>query len=69
MNSNLHNQTVHSSISYIPFVTPASSYFLLQPIHSLQNPTTDDFERLIEQYQRYFFFIIDQHRYYPRAPT
>ena len=69
MNSNVYNQTVHSSIFYIPFVTPASSHFLLQLFFSLQNPTSDDFERLIEQYQQYFFFMINQQRYYPRAPT
>ena len=69
MNSNVYNQTVHSLNFYIPFVTPASSHFLLQPISSLQNPTSDDFEILIEQNQQYFFFIINQQRYYPRAPT
>ena len=57
MNSNVYNQTVHSLNVYIP------------PISSLQNPTSDDFERLIEQYQQIFFFIINQQRHYPRAPT
>ena len=57
MNSNVYNQTVHSLNLYIP------------PISSLQNPTSDDFERLIERYQQIFFFIIFQQRYYPRAPT
>ena len=32
--------------------------FYIPPISSLQNPTPNDFERLIERYQRYFFFII-----------
>ena len=54
MNSNVHNQRLNYSLSYIP-VTPASSYFILQSINSLQNPTTADFERLSEQYQQYFF--------------
>ena len=58
MNSNVNNQTVHFLNFYIP------------PISSLQNPTSDDFERLIEQYQQYQqFFIINQQRHYPRAPT
>ena len=57
MNSNVYNQTVHSLNFYIP------------PINSLQNPTSDDFERLIEQYQQICFIIINQQRYYPRAPT
>ena len=57
MNSNVYNQTVHSLNFYIP------------PISSLQNPTSDDFEKLIERYQQIFFFIINQERRYPRAPT
>ena len=57
MNSNVYNQTVHSLNLYI------------HPISSLQNPTSDDFERLIERYQQIVFFIIFQQRYYPRAPT
>ena len=48
MNSNVYNQTVQSLNFYIPFVTPASSHFLLQRISSLQNPTSEDFERLFE---------------------
>ena len=43
--------------------------FYIPPISSLQNPTPNDFERLIERYQRYFFFIINQQRNYPRART
>ena len=39
--------------------------FYIPPISSLQNPTPNDFERLIERYQRYFFFIINQQRNYP----
>ena len=69
MNSNVYNQTVHSLSFHNPFVTPASSQFPLQPISSLQNPISDDFERLIEHYQQYFFLIINQQKYYPRAPT
>ena len=57
MNSNVYNQTVHSLNFYIP------------PISSLQNPKSDDFERLIGQYQQIFFFIINQQRHYSRAPT
>ena len=43
--------------------------FYIPPISSLQNPTPNDFERLIERYQRYFFFIINQQRNYSRART
>ena len=45
MNSNVYNQTVHSLSFYIP------------PISSLQNPISDDFERLIEQYQQFFSLL------------
>ena len=57
MNPNIYNQVIYPFNFYIP------------PINSLQNPTTEDFERLIEQYQQHFFFIILHQRHYPRAPT
>ena len=56
MNPKTNTQIIHPFNFYIP------------PISSLQNPTSDDFERLIERYQQYFF-IINQQRHYPRAPT
>ena len=56
MKPNIYNQTFYPFNFYIP------------PISSLQNPTSDDFERLIERYQQYFL-IINQQRHYPRAPT
>ena len=43
--------------------------FHIPPISSLQNPTPNDFERSSERYQRYFFYIINQQRNYPRART
>ena len=55
MNPNIYNQAIYPFNFYIP------------PISSLQNPTANDFERLIERYQRYFFYIINQQRNYPRA--
>ena len=57
MNPNIYNQAIYPFNFYIP------------PISSLQNPTTNDFERLIERYQQNFFFIINQQPHYPRAPT
>ena len=48
MNPNINTQIIHPFNFYIP------------PISSLQNPTSDDFERLIERYQQYFLFIINQ---------
>ena len=57
MNPNIYNQINYPFNFYIP------------PISSLQNPTSNDFERLIERYQQYFFFIINQQSHYPRDPT
>ena len=41
MNHNIYNQAIYPFNFYIP------------PISSLQNPTANDFERIIEQYQQY----------------
>ena len=49
MNPNIYNQAIYPFNFYIP------------PISSLQNPTSNDFERLIERYQ--------PQQHYPRAPT
>ena len=68
MNSNTHNYRYNNSFFYPP-VTPAPTYLIIQQISSLGNPTTEDFERLIRQYQQYFFHIIEQQRPYPRSPT
>ena len=46
MNSNTHNYK--DNILY--FYSPAT----LAPTYLLRNPTTEDFERLIRQYQQYF---------------
>ena len=68
MNSNTHNQRPNNSFFYTP-VTPASTHLNIHEISSLRNPTTEDFERIIQQYQQYFFYIIEQQRHYPRSPT
>ena len=47
MNPNIHNQAIYPFNFYVPSIS------------SLQNPTSNDFERLIERYQQYFFFIIN----------
>ena len=41
MNPNIYNHVIYPFNFYIP------------PISSLQNPTSNDFERLIEQYQQF----------------
>ena len=61
MNSNTQNPTSNNSCFYTP-VTPASTHLILHQLSSIHNPTTADFERLIRQYQQYFFYIIEQER-------
>ena len=68
MNSNTHNYRSNNLYFYSP-ATLAPTYLTIQPISSLRNPTTEDFERLIRQYQQYFFYFIEQQRLYPRSPT
>ena len=43
MNPNIYNQAIYPFNFYIPTIS------------SLQNATANDFERLIERYQQYFF--------------
>ena len=68
MNSNTHNNRYNNLYFYSP-ATLNPTYVIIQPINSLQNPTTEDFERLIQQYQQYFFHFIEQQRQYPRSRT
>ena len=44
-------------------------HLIINQINFLQNPTTEDFKRIIQQFQQYFFHIIAQQRFYPRCPT
>ena len=68
MNSNTHH---HRSVNtfFYTHTTSASLPSIINQINSLQNPTTEDFERIIQQFQQYFFHIIEQQRFYPRSPT
>ena len=45
MNPNIHNQAIYPFNFYIP------------PISFVQNPTSNDFERLFERYQHYFSLL------------
>ena len=51
MKSNTHNQRSNISFFY-PSVTPSPTHLFIQQNTSLRNPTTEDFERLIQQYQQ-----------------
>ena len=51
MNSNTHNNRYNNFYFYPP-ATLTPTYLIIQPINSLRNPTTEDFERLIRQYQQ-----------------
>ena len=55
MNPNIYNQTIY------PF------NFNIPPISSLQNPTSDDFERLIERYQQEFFLYHTSTKTLPKS--
>ena len=57
MNPNIYNQVIYPFNFYIP------------PISSLQNPTSKNFERLIERYQQYFYFININQQYHKSTKT
>ena len=54
MNSNTHNQSLNNSNL---FTSPISIYTHIFPhiTNPIYNPTTVHFERLIPQYEQYFF--------------
>ena len=64
MNSNTHHQTSDNTFFNTP-ITSASEHLIISQI----NPTTEDFERIIQQFQQNFFHIIEQQSFYPRSPT
>ena len=68
MNSNTHNNR-YNNLYFYSLATLTPTYLIIQPISSLRNPTTEDFEQLIRQYQQYFFHFIEQQRLYARSPT
>ena len=68
MNSNTHNYR-HNNLYFYSPATVNPTFIVIQPVNSLQNPTTENFERLIQQYQHYFFRFIEQQRHYPRSRT
>ena len=68
MNSNTHHERSDNTFFYTP-ITSASIHLILNQINFFQNPTTEDFERIIQQFQQYFFHTIEQQRFYPRSPT
>ena len=69
MNSNTHNNRSNNLYFYSPAPLTPTYLIIQQPINSLQSPTTEDFERIIRQYQQYFFLFIEQQRHYPRPRT
>ena len=56
MNSNTHNYR-HNNLYFYSPATLNPTFVVIQPVNSLQNPTTEDFERLIQQYQHFFFVL------------
>ena len=61
MNSNTHNQSLNNSTF---FTSPISFYTHIIPHISnpIYNPTIVDFERLIPQYEQYFFYLLNQQK-------
>ena len=58
MNSNTHNQSLNNSNL---FTSPISIYTHIFPhiTNPIYNPTTVHFERLIPQYEQYFFYFFE----------
>ena len=68
MSSNTRNQTSDN----LPRSTPSliiPTHFDIHQLSTIYNPSTVDFERLIQQYAQLFFYLLDQQRNYPRSPT
>ena len=68
MNSNTHNRSLKNST---PFTSPLTMYTHIIPhiTNPIYNPTTVDFERLLPQYEQYFFYLFNQQQTYPRSRT
>ena len=56
MNSNTRHQRSDNTFFNTP-TTSASLTSIINQINSLQNPTTDDFERIIQQFQHFFSIL------------
>ena len=68
MNSKTHNQLSDNS----PLFTPSliiPTHLVIHRLSTISNPSTEDFERLSQQYAQLFFYLLDQQRIYPRSPT
>ena len=68
MKSDTHHQRSDNIFFYTSITSPSLPSIINQ-VNSLQNPTTKDFERIIKQFQQYFFHIIEQQRFHPRSST
>ena len=68
MNSTTYNQTSDN----LPLFTPSlinPTHLVIHQLSTISNRSTEDFERLGQQYAQLFFYIIDQQRIYPRSPS
>ena len=68
MTSTTHNQTSDN----LPLFTPSiiiPSHLVIHHLSTISNASTEDFERLSQQYAQLFFYLLDQQRIYPRSPT
>ena len=67
MNPNTHNQPSDNS----PLFTPSliiPTHLVIHRLSTISNPSTEDFERLSQQYAQ-LFHLLDQQRKYLRSPT
>ena len=68
MTSTTHNQTSDS----LPLFTPSliiPTHLVIHQLSTISYPSTENFERLSQQYAQLFFYLLDQKRIYPRLPT
>ena len=68
MNSTTHNQTSDNLPLFTPsFIIP--THLVIHQLSTISNPSTEDFERLSQQYAQLCFYLLHQQRIYPRSPT
>ena len=66
MNSNTHIQSLNNSTS---FTSPISLFTHIIPhiTNPIYNPTIEDFERLIPQYEQNVFYLLNQQQTHSRS--
>ena len=68
MHSNTHNQT-SDNLSLFTSSLIIPTHLVIHQLSTISNPSTEDFERLKQQYAQLFFYRLDQQRIFLRSPT